>query len=291
MSTQYNGLPTNVTPSSAINIASSTNATPPQITTSSAHGYSTGDRVFIQNHTDGASHFFYNGLWQIVVTGATTFTLVGGVASGFAGNTSGTVTNQGFQAAGSSNGDSSYAIPSDGDKRSAASVNVALQHLGDCTRWLKSRVGIYVPVQVGTAGNEDLTNTSYWSSSTTAGTFTLVTGVTLTLANAAVAGDLIEGAIIFQALGNGTVAGGDFEARYNENSGTDTRVANSRLRTSQPAASGNLLVPMVLPFQRTVGTTGAWKVTLYGATVTAANSIQAAGDWQIIARHWRLAST
>jgi hypothetical protein len=65
-----------------IAIASSTNATPIAITTSSAHAYSTGDTVFICDH---ATNTNANGTWEITVTGSTTFTLTGSTGNGVGG--------------------------------------------------------------------------------------------------------------------------------------------------------------------------------------------------------------
>jgi hypothetical protein len=66
-------------------ITSSTNTTPITITTSTNHGYSTGDTVFIYDHQ---GHSAVNGTWEIIVTGSTTFTLTNsvGTANGAAGN-------------------------------------------------------------------------------------------------------------------------------------------------------------------------------------------------------------
>jgi hypothetical protein len=63
-------------------IASSTNAAPIAITTSTAHGYSTGDTVFICDH---ATNTNANGTWEITVTGSTTFTLTGSTGNGIGG--------------------------------------------------------------------------------------------------------------------------------------------------------------------------------------------------------------
>lgn len=67
-----------------INISSSTNASPISITTSSAHGYSTGDTVFICDHTTNTNAV---GTWEITVTGLTTFTLDGSTGNGVGGAT------------------------------------------------------------------------------------------------------------------------------------------------------------------------------------------------------------
>lgn len=67
---------------SLVSIASSTNAAPIAITTSTAHGYSTGDTVFIYDH---ATNTNANGTWEITVTGSTTFTLTGSTGNGVGG--------------------------------------------------------------------------------------------------------------------------------------------------------------------------------------------------------------
>lgn len=65
-------------------ISSSTNTTPIAITTSAAHGYSTGDTVFICDH---ATNTNANGTWEITVTGSTTFTLNNSIGNGVGGAT------------------------------------------------------------------------------------------------------------------------------------------------------------------------------------------------------------
>lgn len=53
-------------------ISSSTNATPIVVTTSSTHGFTTGDLVFIDGH---ATNTAANGLWLIAAAAGTTFSL------------------------------------------------------------------------------------------------------------------------------------------------------------------------------------------------------------------------
>lgn len=60
-------------------IASSTNASPIEITTAAAHGYSTGDRVTIFGHAVNTNA---NGSWEITVTGASTFELNNSTGNG-----------------------------------------------------------------------------------------------------------------------------------------------------------------------------------------------------------------
>jgi hypothetical protein len=70
-------------------ISSSTNASPIQITTSTSHGYSTGDVIQISGHTTNTNA---NGNWIITVNGTTTFTLNGSTGNGV-GGASGTAQN------------------------------------------------------------------------------------------------------------------------------------------------------------------------------------------------------
>jgi hypothetical protein len=68
---------------SIVNIAagatSVTNATPIVITTAAAHGFSTGDTIFIDNV---AGNKAANGFWTVTVTGASTFSLNGSHGNG-----------------------------------------------------------------------------------------------------------------------------------------------------------------------------------------------------------------
>lgn len=67
----------------AVNIVSSTNATPIAVT-ATAHGYTSGDTVTIAGHTVNTNA---NGTWIITVTGANTFTLTGSAGNGVGGAT------------------------------------------------------------------------------------------------------------------------------------------------------------------------------------------------------------
>ena len=61
-----------------------------EITTSTNHGYATGDTVVVSGTPYNPN---YNGTWKIIVTGATTFTLVGSVAFSYSASTIGFVSN------------------------------------------------------------------------------------------------------------------------------------------------------------------------------------------------------
>lgn len=69
-------------------IVSSTNATPIAMTVT-GHGFSTGDTIQVASHTTNTNA---NGVWEITVTGADTFTLDGSVGNGV-GGAAGTVRN------------------------------------------------------------------------------------------------------------------------------------------------------------------------------------------------------
>lgn len=119
MGVAYDGVPGNLAYPAALSIASSTNASPIAVTTSSPHGLLTGDLVTIAGHQVNTSA---NGANQTVTrSGANTFTIpVAGVGIGGA---TGTVQPLTYGSA--------PTIPSDGDPRNASSVNQAFQPLID----------------------------------------------------------------------------------------------------------------------------------------------------------------
>lgn len=132
MSTIYDGIPGNVVVQAALNILSSTNANPIQVTVSGSlpADFATGVLVHIAGH---ASNTSANGQWAATVTGASTFTIpVAGVGVGGA---SGTVQPLNLTP--------SFADPSDGDNANAASIFGIVQTLGDRTQYLAARTGQY----------------------------------------------------------------------------------------------------------------------------------------------------
>src|SRR5258706_7380440 len=72
-----------LTPSSSDNgvrqISSSTNATPIVVTTGVAHGFTTGDLVYLDNHLVNTAG---NGFWQIGAAAGSTFSLLDPVTGG-----------------------------------------------------------------------------------------------------------------------------------------------------------------------------------------------------------------
>ena len=124
MSTEYTGNPSNVTTPLARTIIGATNATPIVVQTSSSHGYSTGDYVNIRSIIGNTAA---NGSWKITSTGLDTFSLYGSVGNGVY-SSGGIATDESLTP--------TMMQPADGDLRSAASVNLAIDLLADRSQWL-----------------------------------------------------------------------------------------------------------------------------------------------------------
>ena len=129
MSSQVNGIPGNVAFSGALAIVSSTNTSPIQVTTA-AHGRTTGDKVSVYGH---ATNYAANGQWTVTVISPTILSLDASVGVGVGGAT-GHVQPLAAK---------TFAVPSDGDPRSAASVDVALEALADRTAFALVGMGQY----------------------------------------------------------------------------------------------------------------------------------------------------
>lgn len=136
MATDYNGKPSLVTHPTSLNISSSTNATPIEVTTTAAHGLTDGDIVRVKTHSTNTAA---NGFWQVVVTSSTKFTLkdpasgANSVGNGVGGAT-GTVDR--FSTG-------TFSIPADlVDDMDAASINVGLEANGDRTAYALWKLGV-----------------------------------------------------------------------------------------------------------------------------------------------------
>lgn len=154
MSTFYNGVAGNETAAVTKNISSSTNASPIEVTTSANHGFTDGDRVEIVSHSTNTAA---NGLWTITIVSATKFTLNGSTGNGVGGAT-GTVKSLNLLPV--------FQLPSDGDNRNAASVNVALEDAADRSAWLTERVGNYRVHQLWRSQLADDATFAMWSKDT-----------------------------------------------------------------------------------------------------------------------------
>jgi len=82
--TPYNGLSANVAAPAAVNIQSSTNASPIVVQTAAAHGCLTGDIIDVSGHQVNTAA---NGQWRVIVNDSTHVQLVGSTGSGVGGAT------------------------------------------------------------------------------------------------------------------------------------------------------------------------------------------------------------
>ena len=169
MPSQINGLPLNIASSmpAQVNIASSTNTTPIQVTTSTPHGLTSGDGVDIRGHRTNTSA---NGTWISTVIGPSSLSLVGSAGVGVGGAT-GTLQSLALGP--------TFPVPSDGDPRNAASVDAALEALADRTAWLGLYTGAYALTSVASVSHDDNGAGNVWGTVAIAstGVWTAFTGV------------------------------------------------------------------------------------------------------------------
>jgi hypothetical protein len=139
MGSQYNGIPGNISYPGTTAIASSTNATPIVVTTSSVHNLSTGDYVDIEGHQTNTNA---NGVWPVTVLSTTTFSLTGSV--GTAVGSGGTVQplNMGNTAT----------LPADGDPYAAATYTPGYGAALDRVTRLNVATGSYKIANFQTVG-------------------------------------------------------------------------------------------------------------------------------------------
>lgn len=128
MSSVITGDASNVSNSLERTVSGATNASPIVITTSTSHLFASGDTVVV---ADVGGNTAANGTWTITVTGPSTFSLDGSTGNG-AYTSGGTATDVSLTP--------QFTIPSDGDDLDAASVNVALETLGDRSQHLNLRL-------------------------------------------------------------------------------------------------------------------------------------------------------
>ncbi len=100
-------------------IASSTNASPIEITTAAPHGYATGDKVSITGHGVNTNA---NGSWEVVVTSDTTLELVGSEGNGV--GTGGTISPRSKIIQCSDFRDAVIALVSDGGGDAAMKIQI-----------------------------------------------------------------------------------------------------------------------------------------------------------------------
>ena len=176
MTTPYSGKPGNETRQSAVNISSSTNATPIVVTTAASHGLYEGDRVEIVSH---ATNTAANGVWYVHVVDATHISLyaawtAGAVATASVGvgvgGATGTVQYLGLTPR--------VTLPDDGDLRSASSINVPNEDAKDGQAWLAERIGNWRTVWLYNVTKQAAAPaTSVCSFTTSSGAWAVDTGI------------------------------------------------------------------------------------------------------------------
>lgn len=167
---QYNGIPSLITQAAGKSIASSTNATPIVVTTTTPHGLTEGDVVKISGHTTNTAA---NGMWKVHVLSTTTFALLDPLTGA---NTTG-------NGVGGATGivllytSGTYAILADGIPRDAASYNVALETLGDRTAYTLAK--LFGSLQLADWHKNEVADDTWtsWSSTSVGTSWTVLASV------------------------------------------------------------------------------------------------------------------
>ncbi len=160
------GGPKSEIPPDPIAIASSTNASPIAVTTSTPHGMNEGEYAIIAGHLVNTAA---NGVWQAHVVSASTITLIGSTGNGVGAATGS------FQSAGTV----PFTIPDDNDDLTAASVNVAFEALADLAALLWLNTNWALTIRNGGTFAAASGSASVWatgSTSTFNGTTTFASG-------------------------------------------------------------------------------------------------------------------
>ncbi len=131
-----------------VGIQQTTNASPIEVTTTAAHGLTSGDCVEIVGAQDPAA----NGAWQIAVTAANKLTLNGSTGT-LLGSISGNLSTITV--------DPTLSLPNSGEAVSAANLAVIGEHAADLAPWLRQRAGRYRLVDIYEAQPAD--NTPAWT--------------------------------------------------------------------------------------------------------------------------------
>lgn len=244
----------------AVNIASTTNASPVVVTTSTAHGIVTGDYLRIA----GASQAALNGDWLAGATASSTqvqlLTIPDGsnsAAPGGTGGAAGTLQSLGFGE------DNSYSIPVDiTDARDAASVNVALLNLGGRTSYMLYKLRTLAEVFASVFDQELTPGTEGYDGPFTATTYT-DSSVHLATVPECLAGDVLQ--IDFNSTGSYfDDSHPTHDARIRIVAVEDFGGANT-LRTlegAQVVLRGTQITPIGITSQRTIVTPGDAKVKI-----------------------------
>jgi len=271
MPTQENGQAALVARPSFVGVLSTSATDPIVVTSSSPHLLTTGDTVWI----NGANDVGANGVFPVVVLTSTTFELVGSTNDG-GGGSAGLIFSLGY--------DSTFAIPSDGDTRDAASVDVGLEALADRTAWLASKIGVFVyPHYDQFLFNDDDTGAP-WSTNTLAASYAFV-DASPQMPFYVVTNDLIE--IDFDtAFINGTpFPGASLALGYTINGGSVVKIPGSGISLNQYAQ--NEVRPLSLFGRILAPSDGLMMLGVVGIKGSGASTVNLLGDYTFVGRQWR----
>ena len=156
MSSQYNGIPEDITLPGTVAVSAASDLTPIQVTTGTPHGLQTGDMVQVREVQGNTAA---NGVYEVSVVDGSNVLLVDSVGNG-AYTTGGTIQQLGFG--------STFQIPSDGDTFDAAAFNVAYEALADRTALLAQAQGTFkfLTTVVQTNNDGGTAQTATWGGST-----------------------------------------------------------------------------------------------------------------------------
>lgn len=287
MPTQYNGLPGTLIDAGlpvTKAITNVSNTSPIVVTTSTAHALKTGDVIRVSG--TGIQALDNLGIWRAVVQTTTTVALyfidTGDPSAALGAAATGTLSTFAWG--------TTYAIPSDGpgNPRDAASVNVALEALGDRTSYLLYRIGGHLEPHLRflqyRGATEDDTNEDdsvFWTWANVA--YVDGTGATqLKDTFYCETGDILDitlGIVV-------TVAGGDsarLQVQVDDAAGPSFIVPAGG-RFFIPAGTTRALVHVVC--RETIGLAGPRTVKIQAKT-SAGNALAAVGAGRLFIRHFR----
>lgn len=287
MSTQYNGLPGTLIGAgfpTAKTITSVTNTSPIVVTTSTAHALKTGDIIRVSG--TGIQAMDNLALWRAVVQSSTTVALysldTGAASSALGTSSTGTLRSLAWG--------TTYPIPSDGpgNPRTAASVGVALEALGDRTSYLLYRMGGHIEPHLRLLQYRGMTeddtsevNDSYWTWSSTS--YVDGTGSNqLTDSFYCEVGDYLDIALSIYV----SISGGDsarLQVRVDDGAGSSFIVPKAG-RFS--IVSGETRANVHVVCTRQIVNAGVRTVKVVGKT-SAGNDLDAIGAGSLLIRHYR----
>lgn len=159
MPSNYDGIPDNVTGSTALNILSTTDTSPIAVTVSGSlpTDFLTGAKVHIDGHP---INFNANGIWKVTVTGASSFTIPA------AGNGLGPGPNVGTVQP--LNLTPYYQVPSDGDLANESSIDTMGKNRADREQFLALQSGAFkLAILASMINMDDPTAVAVWSTTVT----------------------------------------------------------------------------------------------------------------------------